>query len=348
LKMKYQFCLLLISLALCANAFPFGVSEAKETLLEAKSEFSKWKTAFKKVYDNVKEEEHRLSVWLSNLETVVKHNIEYDLGLQTYRMGLNHLSDMNATEVKQQLNGYMHSAKKLRFQPRKGATFMASLQNETLAANVDWRQHGYVTDVKNQGQCGSCWSFSTTGALEGQMFRKTGKLVSLSEQNLVDCSGPEGNMGCNGGLMDDAFEYIKLNDGIDSEDSYPYEGVQGQCRYNKTNRAGEDVGFVDVKQGCEHSLKRAVATQGPVSVAIDASHRSFQMYAGGVYYEPECSSDQLDHGVLVVGYGEEDGHKFWLVKNSWSADWGDNGYIKMARGKHNMCGIASSASYPLV
>jgi len=346
--MKYQFCVLLVALALCANAFPFGVEEAQETLTEAKNEFSKWKTTFKKVYNDLEEEEHRLSVWLTNLETVVKHNIEYDLGRQTYRMGLNHLSDMNATEVKNRFNGYLHSAKKLRFQPRKAATFMPSLLNTSLPDEVDWRKHGYVTPVKNQGQCGSCWSFSTTGALEGQMKRKTGKLPSLSEQNLVDCSGAEGNMGCNGGLMDDAFEYIKLNGGIDSEESYPYEGVQGKCRYNKTNIAGEDQGFVDIKQGCEHSLKHALATQGPVAVAIDASHRSFQMYDSGVYYEPKCSSDELDHGVLCVGYGEENGHKYWIVKNSWSEDWGEDGYIKMARGKGNMCGIASSASYPLV
>jgi len=346
--MKYQFCVLLVTLALCANAFPFGVEEAKETLTEAKNEFSKWKSTFKKVYNDVKEEEHRLSVWLSNLETVVKHNIEYDLGLQTYRMGLNHLSDMNATEVKNRLNGYMHSAKKLRFQSRRSATFMPSLLNSSLPDEVDWRKHGYVTPVKNQGQCGSCWAFSTTGALEGQHFRKNGTLVSLSEQNLVDCSAPEGNMGCNGGLMDDAFEYIKLNGGIDSEGSYPYEGVQGKCRYSKENNAAEDVGFVDVKQGSEHSLKRAVATQGPVSVAIDASHRSFQMYDSGVYMEPRCSSEELDHGVLVVGYGEENGHKYWIVKNSWSEEWGEDGYIKMARNKDNMCGIASSASYPLV
>merc|ERR1712168_293259 len=307
-------------------------------------EWSSWKDYHGKTYSTNIEEARRQMAWQDNLMYVTKHNMEASQGKHSFTVDMNQFADLTNQEWRDML---------LREKPRVGEGFcdneyLRDDQSHDAPKKVDWRQHGYVTEVKNQGQCGSCWSFSTTGALEGQMFRKTGKLVSLSEQNLVDCSGPEGNMGCNGGLMDDAFEYIKLNDGIDSEDSYPYEGVQGQCRYNKTNRAGEDVGFVDVKQGCEHSLKRAVATQGPVSVAIDASHRSFQMYAGGVYYEPECSSDELDHGVLVVGYGEEDGHKYWLVKNSWSADWGDNGYIKMARGKHNMCGIASSASYPLV
>lgn len=182
------------------------------------------------------------------------------------------------------------------------------------------------------------------------MKRKTGTLVSLSEQNLVDCSAPEGNMGCNGGLMDAAFEYIKINGGIDTEESYPYEGVQGKCRYNKENAGGEDIGYVDIPAGSEHHLKQALATQGPVAVAIDASQQSFQFYSSGVYDEPECSSEQLDHGVLAVGYGtdEQTGEHYYIVKNSWSPTWGDQGYIKMSRGKNNQCGIASSASYPLV
>ena len=119
------------------------------------------------------------------------------------------------------------------------------------------------------------------------------------------------------------------------------------CRFKKQDVGADDVGHVDVPSGDEEALKHAVATVGPISIAIDAAHISFQMYSGGVYDEPECSSDQLDHGVLVVGYGEEDGHKFWIVKNSWGESWGENGYIKMRRGKNNQCGVATQASYPL-
>ncbi len=192
--------------------------------------------------------------------------------------------------------------------------------------------------------------FFQTGALEGQHFRKTGTLTSLSEQNLIDCSESYGNQGCNGGLMDYAFKYIKENGGIDTEQSYPYEGQDDTCRYTKKNKGAWDVGFVDVPQGDEKALAKAVATVGPVSIAIDAARQSFQFYSHGVYSDPGCDPQQLDHGVLAVGYGtdEESGENYWLVKNSWGETWGDHGYIKMLKDKDNSCGIASSASYPLV
>ena len=222
------------------------------------------------------------------------------------------------------------------------------LAHVDLPEEVDWRAHGAVTDVKDQGRCGSCWAFSTTGSLEGQHFRKTGKLVSLSEQNLVDCSFKFGNKGCGGGLMDNAFRYIKANGGIDTEQSYPYDGVEEQCHYNPRNIGATDKGFVDITSGDEESLKAAVATKGPVSVAIDASHPTFQFYSTGIYNEPECNPQMLDHGVLVVGYGSIQEGDYWTVKNSWSTKWGDQGYIKMSRNKNNQCGIASVASYPVV
>jgi cathepsin L len=270
-------------------------------------------------------------------------------------LNVNKYSDMLHTEFVKTFNGYnrtkVHSPNsvyKFTVPVEEGVTFIAP-ENLNLPKAMDWRTKGAVTPIKDQGHCGSCWSFSATGALEGQHFRKTGKLVSLSEQNLVDCSGKYGNNGCNGGLMDNAFQYIKENGGIDTEESYPYDGLDEACKYSKQDIGATDKGFVDIPQGDEQAMLKALASVGPISVAIDASHESFQFYSNGVYDEPQCSAEELDHGVLLVGYGtEEDGTDYWLVKNSWGTSWGDAGYIKMSRNKDNQCGIASASSYPLV
>jgi len=312
-------------------------------------EWKDWKEAFEKVYETAEEELERMEIWLKNMAHIEAHNFEYAMGKHTYSLGMNHYGDMTSEEFVKIHNGFLHQEHKKRgFQG--GEPYLDHMnENIELPKEVDWRTEGLVTEVKDQGQCGSCWSFSATGALEGQMMKHFNKLPSLSEQNLVDCSRPEGNQGCNGGLMDAAFQYVKDVDGIDGEEFYPYEGRDdGPCRFDKSHREGDDSGFKMVPQGDEKALRHALAKVGPVSVAIDASNPSFQFYQDGVYYEPRCSPENLDHGVLAVGYGEEDGQKFWLVKNSWSDQWGDGGYIKMARNKHNHCGIASYAVYPVV
>ena len=149
--------------------------------------------------------------------------------------------------------------------------------------------------------------------------------------------------------MDNAFQYIKDNGGIDTEKTYPYEAQDDTCKYNAKDSGATDKGFVDIPEGKEDKLKIALATVGPVAVAIDASHESFQFYSEGVYFEPQCDAQNLDHGVLAVGYGtDEKGQDYYIVKNSWGTTWGDKGYVKMARNRKNHCGIASSASYPLV
>jgi cathepsin L len=294
-----------------------------------------WKSSFNREYNDIYEEKVRYAIWQDNLRYINEFNKQG----KSVELEMNHFGDMTSTEFKNKMNGYTSPKKS------NGSTFLAP-SNVKVPDTVDWRDQGYVTPVKNQGQCGSCWAFSTTGSLEGQNFKKTGKLVSLSEQNLVDCSTQ--NSGCQGGLMDYAFAYIKSNHGIDTESSYPYTARQGQCKFSKDKVGATDSGFVDIPRGDIDALKQALATVGPISVAIDASHPSFQFYHKGVYDEPSCSSYQLDHGVLAVGYGNYKGKDYFLVKNSWAATWGISGYIMMTRDSTNQCGIASQASYPLV
>lgn len=291
-----------------------------------------------------------MKIFMENSHKIAKHNKLYAMGLVSYKLGVNKYADMLHQEFVEAVNGFnkTKNGSLKSVETEEPVTFIAPA-NVKLPDEVDWRKQGAVTPVKDQGHCGSCWSFSATGALEGQHFRKSNKLVSLSEQNLVDCSRKYGNNGCNGGLMDKAFTYIKDNGGIDTEKSYPYRAEDEKCHYSPQSKGATDRGYVDIDTGDEDKLKAAVATVGPVSVAIDASHETFQMYSEGVYYDPQCSSEQLDHGVLVVGYGtDENGQDYWLVKNSWGASWGLQGYIKMARNRDNHCGIATSASYPLV
>ncbi|XP_050598880.1 cathepsin L [Bombus affinis] len=313
-------------------------------------EWTTFKMEHNKVYKSDIEERFRMKIFMDNKHKIAKHNGNYEMKKVSYKLKMNKYGDMLHHEFVNTLNGFNKSINtQLRSERLPIAASFIEPANVVLPKTVDWREHGAVTPVKDQGHCGSCWSFSATGALEGQHFRRTGILIALSEQNLIDCSGKYGNNGCNGGLMDQAFQYIKDNKGLDTEVTYPYEAENDKCRYNAANSGARDVGYVDIPQGNEKKLKAAVATIGPVSVAIDASHQSFQFYSEGVYYEPECSSENLDHGVLAVGYGtDENGQDYWLVKNSWGETWGDNGYIKMARNKLNHCGIASTASYPLV
>merc|ERR1712035_5815 len=307
---------------------------------ELDSQWEDFKTRYEKQYEK-DEEVTKRKAWEYNYYFMQNHNAAYEAGYETYSVGENEFNDLTGEEFVSYFNGLQMSNNR-----RQNPVFVPS--NQAVPAKVDWRPKGYVTPVKNQKQCGSCWAFSTTGSLEGATFNKTKKLVSLSEQNLVDCSMKYGNLGCMGGLMDRAFNYIRDNHGIDTEESYPYTAKTGKkCLFNNSTIGATLKSWVDIRKGNEKDLQKAVAQVGPISVGIDASKPGFRMYKTGVYYEKTCSNTRLDHGVLAVGYGEEGKKKYWLVKNSWGESWGDKGYIKMARGRDNMCGIATSASYPV-
>lgn len=299
-------------------------------------------------YDDDDEEDRRKNIFAENWRRIEEHNQLHSNGMKSYRLGMNQFSDLPHSQFMQFMtcqkpsSHYVHQSKPSQpnFQP-----------SGNIPDSIDWRRNGLVTKVKDQGQTGACWSFAATGALEGHNARRNGQLRSLSEQNLIDGTNgpPYGNCGTHGGLARLAFNYVKENGGINSEDNYPFEGTDGVCHYDDSDVAGTCNGFVHVPPGDENALQQAVAQFGPVAVAVDASHPSFQHYSSGVYDEPSASNTDHNHAVLVVGYGSSDsGQDYWLVKNSWGTTWGDQGYIMMSRNRDNQCAIACEATYPIV
>jgi len=296
-----------------------------DRISEEEMMFMKYVTEWNKSYGTKAEFEFRLEQFKDTLKKMAEHN-ENGSGSE---VTLNHFADWTHEEYKRLL-GYQG--------PQMNQQTNEKPENVT-ADTVNWVTKGAVTNVKNQGSCGSCWAFSTTGSVEGAMFLSTGKLQSFSEQQLVDCS--KSNSGCNGGWMDTAFQYIETNP-LMLESDYPYTARDGTCKYQKAKGVGKVKSYKDVSpDGTGASLKAALQ-KGPVSVAVEADQTAFQFYHTGVVTKG-CGS-QLDHGVLAVGYGNLNGQDYFLVKNSWGPSWGDKGYIRIAP---DQCGITHAASYPL-
>ncbi|CAF0999009.1 unnamed protein product [Rotaria sordida] len=296
-----------------------------------------FKRIHKKQYANSQEEQYRQGVFENNVAKINQHNLETDLGLHTYTLKINKFADMTHEEfLRTMVGGFKRRSTTEISSTFDRHTFLPP-SNVVIPPSIDWRTKGAVTTaIEDQGQCGSCWAFTATGALEGQHFLKTGKLVRLSAQNLMDCSGKYGNQGCNGGLMDASFQYIKDNKGIDTEASYPYEAVEGTCRFKRANVGATDTGFTDLPEGNETTLQIALATVGPISVAVDASHSSFQFYSSGVYDEPDCSTTNIDHSFILVGYDTyKNGttkQEYYIAKNSWGESWENRVNEEMTQG----------------
>lgn len=331
-------------LMIAATAFWTAVvaTPSPLSLCGAYPTFQQWALTNGRVYQPT-ERDYRESVYYANVAKIDAHNE----GNFSWTMDVNQFADLTADEFK----STVVSGSFRRGEQRNTTVGVRGLWSRAdLPASVNWTAAGAVTPVKNQEQCGSCWAFSTTGSVESAWFLAKGTLPSVSEQQLVDCSTAEGNQGCNGGLMDYAFEYIIKNKGITTEAAYPYTATGP----NACVAAGKPVaatlsGYKDVPVNSETALETAIAQQ-PVSVAVEADQSVFQFYSGGVM-DSACGT-QLDHGVLAVGYGTLGGKEYYLVKNSWGASWGANGYILLGRGaKFNpagQCGIQMAASYPVV
>ncbi|XP_055628092.1 digestive cysteine proteinase 1 [Toxorhynchites rutilus septentrionalis] len=306
------------------------------------NEFSRFKNKHSKSYDSEKEHDRRRDLFRQNLRFIHSHN----RANKGFTVTVNHLADRTDEELKA-LRGFKSSNTYNGGQPfpYKVKDLVADLPE-----SLDWRISGAVTPVKDQSVCGSCWSFGTTGHIESSYFLKTNKLVRLSQQALIDCSWGYGNNGCDGGEDFRAYQWMMEVGGIPSEEEYGgYLGQDGYCRVENQTLYAPITGWVNVTSGDADAMKVALFKHGPLSIAIDAGHKTFSYYANGIYYDPECKNklEQLDHAVLAVGYGKLNGEDYWLIKNSWSNYWGNDGYALMAM-KDNNCGITTDATYVLM
>ncbi|XP_019193301.1 PREDICTED: senescence-specific cysteine protease SAG12-like [Ipomoea nil] len=311
-----------------------------------------WMAYHGKVYVDTYEADMRFNIFRNNVERIETFNAGPNKG---YKLGVNKFADLTNDEFRrlhlvggyvgrqnQKVEGFMSASKSKHFR-------YANATN--LPSTVDWRNKGAVTPIKDQGNCGSCWAFAVVAAVEGIHKLKTGNLVSLSEQELVDCDRK--SYGCDGGFPISAFQFIVNNNGLTTEENYPYKGKQHRvCNFMKTaSKAVRISGYERVPAKNETALMQAVAHQ-PVLLEINGGDFHFRFYEKGVF-SGKCKP-HLDHGVTAVGYGTtagDGGKKYWVIKNSWGTRWGENGYMRIQRDyadKKGLCGLAKAASYPTI
>jgi cathepsin L len=307
----------------------FAAIIAATCALSDHQQWIEFKGNFSKQY-KVHEEQARFQIFQKNLRKIEEHNAKYENGEETYYMKVNDFADWTQEEFSNMLKAQVSSKPEI-----KGAEIFKADPSFKRPTSIDWREHNAVLAVKNQGTCGSCWSFSVTGTLEGQLALHKNSQIPLSEQEMVDCD--TANSGCSGGDMRLALNFVK-NNGLVSEASYPYTGIKGSCR-SHTNKVLQTIsGFVEV-QSNEEALADAVGSIGPISIGLNAN-TDWQFYGGGIFNHRSCNNIDLNHGVLAVGYDSQ----AWIIKNSWGPSWGEAGYIRLIRGQ-DQCGVSAYSTY---
>lgn len=289
-----------------------------------------------------------MSIFTENVEKVRHQNKLFNDRNKTFKIGLNQFGDVTFSEflkMNEVNEEIVQVPDEVFFDPVR---FEADETYVKLPLSFDWRDYGVVSNVKDQSVCGSCYAMAAVGSIESQLMIKTGKLIDLSVQEIVDCAGDYESWGCEGGIKYRVYDYVKDKGGLSSSNDYPLEGVQLQCKRTKLSQIPIQLkSYVEVPPNDEDVLKYAVTKVGPIAVSIDINQESFMRYSAGIYDEPNCTTN-TNHAALLVGYGVEGGKDFWILKNSYGSNWGESGYIRIARNSDNLCGIATEAIYPLL
>jgi len=344
-------------IGLCAFACTATASSASSPLETIIEEWKTWKSEYRKEYSvHAGEELKRMEIWMENKAQIERHNRGYIEGKHSYTLRMNNFGDLSPEEFLASSTGGI-PLKESELASMK--TFKRPKHLGDLEDYFDWRDSGIVTPVKSQGYCGACWAFAAIGALESDATYFRGSEVLLSEQNLLDCTSSYGNNGCGGGNPSNSFRYVEDNAGVDTQDSYPYEGDMEDCTFSSSD-VGENLSnFGRVTPGDEEAMRAAIRQYGPVTAGVyaggdpcgsdDLCNMWSQFYDGGVFESDVCGEHGLNHFVLITGWGtdEDSGLDYWIIKNSWGTNWGDEGYIKFRRnaGGMGMCAIASQVDY---
>ncbi|CAG9855678.1 unnamed protein product [Phyllotreta striolata] len=297
-------------------------------------EWNQFKVTYNKKYKTSREEQRRFKAFKKNIREITNHNTRFKKGLETFEKGLTVFADLTKNQFDKKYGFNL-------FKPKTMIVYTSTHRHNKSASTeyFDWREKGAVTPIKDQGICGSCWIFSAIGMLEGYNLLKTGQLISLSEQNVVDCFS---SSSCKGGFPVDAIHYVKEN-GISTAADYPYRQTQDKCKGNVPRITIDFEGF-NTLNVTEDGLKKLLIKFGPLGISLYVSG-VWRLYKRGVWYQKECS-DNINHAVILVGYGTENGEDYWLIKNSWGKSWGEDGYIKIARNRHeNYCGLTKDVMY---
>jgi len=344
-----------------------GLSAAHHT---ADNEWLAWKSRHGISFKTHSEDQARYSKFADNREFVNAHNAKAADGIESYTVSLNKFAALDNTEFAAKYLSPVPSVGLAYTCPNMFADDGSSVPDAVTYTSANTDGKVWVTSTKDQGSCGSCWTFGAAGAVEGKLCKNgeqdCSNWTGISEQQMVDCASytrgsteplvidlsPYDNHGCSGGLFSNAFRYLVLNGGVNNYDDYTYVSgstkTEGTCAYDVSTaiiNPISDCGMVTPND--EAALKKSVAQNGVHSIGIDAGGVGFQLYSGGVYYSSTCSSTRLNHAVTLTGYGVDNGDSFWEVKNSWGAGWGVGGYIEMARDNGNQCGVAADTQWAI-